>query len=46
MTGIWNIYNEKDEFDEEPYLIDNISIEEISLEEADVPEKKCKRDWI
>ena len=39
-----NIYNEVDEFGEEPYLIDNIFIEEISLEEADVPEKKCERD--
>lgn len=41
-----NIYNEVDEFGEEPYLIYNIFIEEINLEEADVPEKKCERDWI
>ena len=38
-----NFYNRKED---EDYFIDNIFIEEISLEEADVPEKKCERDWI
>ena len=49
LTYSWylNSSRDVDEYGEElPWVIDEHDISEISIEEADVPEKKIGRDWL
>lgn len=41
-----NEYGEEDEYGETPWIIDKYYIEEISADEAKVPDKKVGRDWL
>lgn len=40
-----NIHEEQDDYGDKPWIIDNYDIEEISIDDANVPTKK-ERDWI